>query len=243
MVCGWPSDPTYRRYVHARGGVAILAGGPRARAPPAAAPPPRPAKPTSRADRAPAASRLWPTAPPAPPRATPWPARVKKTRAAAAPQRALAPPAPPVSPAADDAADAAADDDAAQPGGEAVTPPSGGRGGAGCGAAGARAAATATPGGGVWRYGRVLVHKAAVAGKTSGPAAARTYTSRYRGVHQTFPTKRWEAQVRAAAHARAHIACYDAFLLLSKPSSGGRASPPAWGVLTRRRRLRLRTTR
>ncbi len=34
----------------------------------------------------------------------------------------------------------------------------------------------------------------AVKSKSSGNG--RTYTSKYRGVHQTFPTKRWEAQFR-----------------------------------------------
>lgn len=32
--------------------------------------------------------------------------------------------------------------------------------------------------------------------KAKGQASGRTYTSKYRGVHQTFPTKRWEAQFR-----------------------------------------------
>jgi len=31
-----------------------------------------------------------------------------------------------------------------------------------------------------------------------GPSGSRTYTSKYRGVHQTFPTRRWEAQFRRA---------------------------------------------
>ena len=34
--------------------------------------------------------------------------------------------------------------------------------------------------------------------KAKGQASGRTYTSKYRGVHQTFPTKRWEAQFRCA---------------------------------------------
>ncbi len=32
--------------------------------------------------------------------------------------------------------------------------------------------------------------------KTKANGSGRTYTSKYRGVHQTFPTKRWEAQFR-----------------------------------------------
>jgi hypothetical protein len=34
------------------------------------------------------------------------------------------------------------------------------------------------------------------ANKAKQNAAGRQYTSRYRGVHQTFPTRRWEAQFR-----------------------------------------------
>ena len=33
--------------------------------------------------------------------------------------------------------------------------------------------------------------------KAKGMTSGRTYTSKYRGVHQTFPTKRWEAQFRS----------------------------------------------
>ncbi len=33
--------------------------------------------------------------------------------------------------------------------------------------------------------------------KAKGQTTNRTYTSQYRGVHQTFPTKRWEAQFRS----------------------------------------------
>lgn len=43
---------------------------------------------------------------------------------------------------------------------------------------------------------RQSVHKAAKLSKTKGANPGRTYTSKYRGVHQTFPTKRWEAQFR-----------------------------------------------
>jgi hypothetical protein len=34
------------------------------------------------------------------------------------------------------------------------------------------------------------------AAKLKGQASGRTYTSKFRGVHQTFPTRRWEAQFR-----------------------------------------------
>jgi len=52
---------------------------------------------------------------------------------------------------------------------------------------------------------RQSVHKAA--GK-KGIAGARTYTSRYRGVHQTFPTRRWEAQFRRAGKPTS-LGCFD----------------------------------
>lgn len=43
---------------------------------------------------------------------------------------------------------------------------------------------------------RQAVQKVGKVAKTKGHLPGRTYTSRYRGVHQTFPTKRWEAQFR-----------------------------------------------
>ena len=43
---------------------------------------------------------------------------------------------------------------------------------------------------------RQAVQKVSKVSKTKGPSSGRTYTSKYRGVHQTFPTKRWEAQFR-----------------------------------------------
>lgn len=43
---------------------------------------------------------------------------------------------------------------------------------------------------------RQAVQKVSKVSKTKGQLTGRTYTSRYRGVHQTFPTKRWEAQFR-----------------------------------------------
>ena len=42
------------------------------------------------------------------------------------------------------------------------------------------------------------VHKVSKVSKAKGQNSGRTYTSKYRGVHQTFPTKRWEAQFRCA---------------------------------------------
>ena len=41
-----------------------------------------------------------------------------------------------------------------------------------------------------------VVQKAAKTVKNKSNNSGRTYTSRFRGVHQTFPTKRWEAQFR-----------------------------------------------
>lgn len=52
---------------------------------------------------------------------------------------------------------------------------------------------------------RQSVHK--VSGR-KGVAGARTYTSRYRGVHQTFPTRRWEAQFRRAGKPTS-LGCFD----------------------------------
>jgi len=40
------------------------------------------------------------------------------------------------------------------------------------------------------------VPKVAKAVKSKSNSSGRTYTSKFRGVHQTFPTKRWEAQFR-----------------------------------------------
>ena len=52
---------------------------------------------------------------------------------------------------------------------------------------------------------RQSVHK--VSGR-KGVAGARTYMSRYRGVHQTFPTRRWEAQFRRAGKPTS-LGCFD----------------------------------
>ena len=48
---------------------------------------------------------------------------------------------------------------------------------------------------------RQSVPKASKHSKAKSSNPGRTYTSKYRGVHQTFPTKRWEAQFRRAPSA------------------------------------------
>jgi hypothetical protein len=57
---------------------------------------------------------------------------------------------------------------------------------------------------------RQSVHKQALMGtkKATTAAGTRTYTSRYRGVHQTFPTRRWEAQFRRAGKPTS-LGCFD----------------------------------
>jgi hypothetical protein len=52
-----------------------------------------------------------------------------------------------------------------------------------------------------WAQQRAGVHK--IAG-----TAGRTFTSRFRGVHQTFPTKRWEAQFRRNGKPTS-LGCFD----------------------------------
>lgn len=44
--------------------------------------------------------------------------------------------------------------------------------------------------------------------KTKANGSGRTYTSKYRGVHQTFPTKRWEAQFRRNGKPTS-LGCFD----------------------------------
>ncbi|PNH03728.1 AP2/ERF and B3 domain-containing transcription factor ARF14, partial [Tetrabaena socialis] len=44
--------------------------------------------------------------------------------------------------------------------------------------------------------------------KSKANGSGRTYTSRYRGVHQTFPTKRWEAQFRRNGKPTS-LGCFD----------------------------------
>ncbi|KAK9819820.1 hypothetical protein WJX72_002762 [[Myrmecia] bisecta] len=57
---------------------------------------------------------------------------------------------------------------------------------------------------------RQAVQKVSKVSKTKGHAqTGRTYTSKYRGVHQTFPTKRWEAQFRRNGKPTS-LGCFDA---------------------------------
>lgn len=44
--------------------------------------------------------------------------------------------------------------------------------------------------------------------KAKGHGNGRTFTSKYRGVHQTFPTKRWEAQFRRSGKPTS-LGCFD----------------------------------
>ncbi|KAK9852348.1 hypothetical protein WJX84_000277 [Apatococcus fuscideae] len=46
------------------------------------------------------------------------------------------------------------------------------------------------------------------ASKSKGLPSGRTYTSKFRGVHQTFPTKRWEAQFRRCGKPTS-LGCFD----------------------------------
>lgn len=50
--------------------------------------------------------------------------------------------------------------------------------------------------------------RAGKASKSKGSGGGRTYTSRFRGVHQTFPTRRWEAQFRRAGKPTS-LGCFD----------------------------------
>jgi hypothetical protein len=71
---------------------------------------------------------------------------------------------------------------------------------------------------------RQSVQKVAKVAKAKGNASGRTYTSKYRGVHQTFPTKRWEAQFRYGQHHAAPCGVgrdmHAAFITWSSPSVG-----------------------
>jgi hypothetical protein len=51
--------------------------------------------------------------------------------------------------------------------------------------------------------------KMAKAVKSKSNASGRKYTSKFRGVHQTFPTKRWEAQFRRNSKPTS-LGCFDA---------------------------------
>lgn len=53
------------------------------------------------------------------------------------------------------------------------------------------------------QLGRVVKHH-----KSKGSANGRTYTSKFRGVHQTFPTRRWEAQFRRSGKPTS-LGCFD----------------------------------
>ena len=58
---------------------------------------------------------------------------------------------------------------------------------------------------------RIAAAAAAAAAAVASPPTApsgRTYTSRFRGVHQTFPTRRWEAQFRRAGKPTS-LGCFD----------------------------------
>ena len=55
---------------------------------------------------------------------------------------------------------------------------------------------------------RQAVQKVTVVSKQKNSQSGRTYTSRYRGVHQTFPTRRWEAQFRRNGKPTS-LGCFD----------------------------------
>jgi ABC-2 type transport system ATP-binding protein len=66
----------------------------------------------------------------------------------------------------------------------------------------------------------------------AGVAGARTYTSRYRGVHQTFPTRRWEAQFRRAGKPTS-LGCFSSPW---RPAQSAPYSPSCRPLATRRAR-------
>lgn len=78
-------------------------------------------------------------------------------------------------------------------------------GAAGAADGAAAAAGAAAAGAGAATKPVVKLHKA---GKPSKGAGARQYTSKFRGVHQTFPTKRWEAQFRRNGKPTS-LGCFD----------------------------------
>eukprot|EP00798_Chlamydomonas_sp_ICE-L_P010237 gene10237-8154_t len=55
---------------------------------------------------------------------------------------------------------------------------------------------------------RGSIPKLSRAVKSKSNGSGRTYTSKYRGVHQTFPTKRWEAQFRRNGKPTS-LGCFD----------------------------------
>jgi len=70
------------------------------------------------------------------------------------------------------------------------------------GGGGSRSSLSASPGRGDLRQS---VHKMV---KQKGVSSGRKYTSKYRGVHQTFPTGRWEAQFRRNGKPTS-LGCFD----------------------------------
>mmetsp|Transcript_5480 Transcript_5480/g.12128 ORF Transcript_5480/g.12128 Transcript_5480/m.12128 type:complete len:300 (+) Transcript_5480:108-1007(+) len=56
--------------------------------------------------------------------------------------------------------------------------------------------------------GRASIPKLSRAVKSKSNGSGRTYTSKFRGVHQTFPTKRWEAQFRRSGKPTS-LGCFD----------------------------------
>ena len=55
---------------------------------------------------------------------------------------------------------------------------------------------------------RQAVQKVTKVSKQKSSQSGRTYTSKYRGVHQTFPTRRWEAQFRRNGKPTS-LGCFD----------------------------------
>jgi hypothetical protein len=187
VVDGWKNDPTYDKYKAAKG---------------AALPPPG-----SRGDgnghggganeRRPRPSLTSPTAAPRRPQLTPPTVAPRRMPPAATPLAAA-----PAAPGSANRNGANGAPSATAPA-SATAPPT---------AAGGSSplAGGATSSGGLDAEGaealaRQSVHK--VSGR-KGIAGARTYTSRYRGVHQTFPTRRWEAQFRRAGKPTS-LGCFD----------------------------------
>ena len=73
------------------------------------------------------------------------------------------------------------------------------------------------------------VPKITKAAKLKGHASGRTYTSKFRGVHQTFPTRRWEAQFRKNGKPTSLGECVSAGA--GRPGLAGLAGGRAWLLL------------